>query len=106
MSNPFSTIEMLIDKNYRVPLAKPISFQDDWQPVTRAENTVELGELLYEIKVQYVGLEKTNKDLKEDLLWCILNSGQLYWSRDIKRELLEKYFPEEIKKQPFYNGGD
>lgn len=50
-------------------------------------------------------LKKENDSLKKDLLWCIENSGQLNFIREVKVDLLDKYFPDEKKRLAYYNGG-
>lgn len=67
---------------------------------------IELTSVLVKMETELRYLSRANKELKKDLLGCVLNSGQLDWVHAAKRNLLEKWFPEEIPKQPYYNGGD
>ncbi len=90
--NPFKTIDELIDRRYRVPLAAPVSYViDDWKPSTADHGTVELGELLEVVRIEYIKIQNQNSGMRAALeslpQWC---AQTLFAGNQVR----QKYFNE------------
>lgn len=104
MSNPFRTIDELIDRRWVVPLAKPVSIQDDWKPGTADHGTVALWELLAVIRNEFSKINAQNKGMRKALelypQWC---AETLFASNPEKQKyfnwLFERY---EVRTPPAY----
>ena len=98
----YKTLNMWCDRRIRVPvIPHNLDFKE-------SPSYVEVSSLncdLREIALPILAALRRYSEIEKDMLWCIKNSGQLEWSRETKSELLQKYFPEEIKNLPYYMGG-
>ena len=99
-------IRYILRHRCRIPVMPKIGFAKQSPELIEAPAVIDVGQMLDTILYRSETLEKENSALREDLLWIIKNSGQLEWIRDVKREFLKKYFPEQIKTLPYCMGGD
>jgi hypothetical protein len=60
-----------------------------------------IDKLIYRIEA----LEKQNKSMRDAFLWSILHASQLEWNRDLKRQMLEKHFPDTDLNEVAYSDG-
>jgi len=95
-------IDYLRKKRVIIPVIRTATIN----PQIRMQETIDLSQIVSFFEYQFEFMRTENKDLKDQLLDCILHANQLAFIRNYKRELLEKYFPDLIKDLPYYQGGD
>lgn len=99
MSCPFRTIRELIDRRYRVPLAKRMTLEEDWEPHSYANETVELWELLDVVERLYRIAFHENKGLRKELQ-RIESRSILYDSNPVKQEYFNELFEKYNLRMP------
>jgi hypothetical protein len=99
----------LIKHRLRVPILRDMkaSFVHDTEvPSSVKLSEINLGEYASEVFQYITHLQKQNSEIKSVLKELAVNDYNIHWRRDMKREILEIYFPDLIKTLPYYSGGD
>lgn len=68
--------------------------------------SIDLSSYADEIFYYITALQKENSDLKKTLRDMAEDNYGIHYHRQGKRDILEKHFPDLLKKLPYYAGGD
>lgn len=95
--------------NWRFPVRPkfeiPVSTRPPINEITPVK-TIDLNSVLDSLNYIIQSKQNEIRELRKDFLEITRNTGSYHFSREWKREILEKYFPDEIKKRPYSAGGD
>ncbi len=103
------TTNYLIKNRFRVPILRKIDaviVHDGSVSENAKISEIDLSKYASEVYQCVLHLQKQNLEMKKVLKELAVNDYNIHWNREMKREMLEIYFPELIKSLPYYAGGD